>query len=193
MSQQIKLEIIDDQVKVTTPYNENFRRICRNMRGKWKKDENAWYIDDSLIDDIRDAMTEIFGTTGEFPVEYCSLRIKDYSTSEHCGPVVLFGRTIARAKGRDSGARMGDDIVFISGSYNSGGSVKNWTTRVDNATFEIQNFPVPTTEKEDVQKAITEGWCEIKKVQKRRPKEEVEAEITQLKERIKVLETELLN
>lgn len=193
MSQEIKLEIIDDQVKVTTPYNADFVQKCRNMKGKWKKSENAWYIDDSLIDDIRDAMIEIYGTTGELPVEYCSLRIKDYTASQDQGPVVLFGRTIAMARGRDSGARMGDDVVFISGSYNSGGSVKNWTTRVEDATFEIKNFPVPATEKEEVQKAIAEGWCEIKKSQKKRLRAEIEADIADLKSRIEELEVELSN
>ncbi|MFW5830755.1 MAG: hypothetical protein ACOCVA_00800 [Prolixibacteraceae bacterium] len=189
MSQEIKLEIIDDKVKVTSPYNADFVQKCRNFRGTFKG--GAWWFDDSIIDYVREAMREIYGTTGEAPVEYCSLVVSDFSDDAHTGPVVLFGRTIARAFGRDSGAKLGDDIVFVSGSYHSGGSVKNWYTKVNSATFEIQNYPLPMTEREDVQQAIAEGWCEIKKVQKKRPKEEIEAEIAQLKERIQVLETEL--
>ncbi len=163
MSQEIKLEIIDDKVKVSTPYNADFVQKCRNFRGKFIKSENAWYFDDSIIDYVREAMIEFFGTTGEAPYEDCSLLIENYTESAGCRPVVLFGRTIARAFGRDSGAKLGDDIIFVSGEYDSGGSVKNWATCVTNATFEIQNFPLPATELPDVQKAIEEGWCKIKR------------------------------
>lgn len=159
MTQEIKLEIIDDQVKVISPYNEHFVRKARNFRGKWKN--GAWWFDDSIIDYVRDTMIEIYGTTGEKPYEKCSLLIKNYTDAESKGPVTLFDRTIAKAFGRDSGAKLGDDIILIEGTFTSGGSVKNWTTYVENATFEIQNFPVPRVEKEDVQKAIEEGWCEI--------------------------------
>lgn len=161
MSQEIKLEIVDDKIKVTTPYNKDFVEKARNFRGKWHKE--AWWFDDSILEYVRDAMMEVYGTTGEQPVEYCSLLIKDYSDEAQRGPVELFGRVIARAFGRDSGAKLGEDIVFISGDYRSGGSVKNWYTELRDATFEIQNFPLPRTEKEDVQKAIKDGWCEIKK------------------------------
>lgn len=189
MSQKIQLTIVDDQVKVISPYNAEFVQKCRNLRGKFKS--GAWWFDDSIIDYVREAMIQFYGTTGEMPVEYCSLVISDFSETMSRGPVVLFGRTIAKAYGRDSGAKLGEAIIFISGEYDSGGSVKNWTTRVENATFEIQNFPVPMTEKEEVQKAIAEGWCKIKKVQKKRAKEEIEAEIQELKEKINELETEL--
>jgi hypothetical protein len=161
MSQQIQLTIEGDKVKVVSPYNAEFVQKCRNLRGKFKT--GAWWFDDSILDYVREAMVEFYGTTGETPVEYCSLVVTNFSQTEGRGPVVLFGRTIAKAFGRDSGARLGENIIFISGEYDSSGSVKNWSTRVDNATFEIQEFPVPMTEKEEVQKAIAEGWCKIKR------------------------------
>ena len=45
-------------------------------------------------------------------------------------PITMFGKTIASAYGRDSGAKVGSDVAFIYGSPASGGSVKNWTTVV---------------------------------------------------------------
>jgi hypothetical protein len=187
--QAIQLTIIDDKVKVVTPYNERFVNKCRNFRGTFKG--GAWWFDDSILDYVREAMIQFFGTTGETPFETCTLLITDFSDFEAHGPVVLFGRSIARAFGRDSGARLGDDIVFISGKYNSGGSVKNWNTTISNATFEIKNFPIPSLELPEVKKAIEEGWCEVKYSKKKRPVEEIKAEIEALKARIVELENEL--
>lgn len=189
MSQQIQLTIVDDKVKVVTPYNDEFVQKCRNLRGTFKA--GAWWFDDSIVDYVREAMIQFFGTTGEVPFETCTLLVKGFSDYVQHKPVILFGRTIARAFGRDSGARLGDDIVFISGSYDSGGSVKNWRTNVSDATFEIHNFPVPSLELPDVKKAIEDGWCEVKQVRKKRDPEEVKAEIEALKARIIELEAEL--
>jgi len=189
MSQAIQLSIVDDKVKVSTPYNAGFVQKCRNLRGQFK--QGAWWFDDSIIDYVREAMIEFYGTTGEIPYENCTLLISDYSDTEGRGPVVLFGCTIAIAFGRDSGARLGDNIVFISGDYDSSGSVKNWTTSVRNATFEIHNFPVPSLELSDVKKAIEEGWCKVKYNKKKRPAEEIQAEIEALQKRIEELQTEL--
>lgn len=188
-TQEIKLTVVDDKVKVVTPYNKEFVNKARNLRGNWK--DGAWWFDDSIIEYVSDVMNEIFGTTGEIPFENCTLLVKNFSDFGNRTSVVLFGRTIARAFGRDSGAKLGDGIIFIDGKYNSGGSVKNWGTVVDNATFEIHNFPLPMTEREDVQEAIKAGWCEIKLSKKKRKREEIEAEILQLKEKISLLESEL--
>ena len=107
--------------------------------------------------------------------------------------VVLFGRTIAKASGRDTGARLGDDIIWLSGNYTSGGSTKYWKTIVENGNFEIQNFPVARTTFDDVQQAIAEGWVEIKVTETKRSKEEIESEIAILKEKLAKLEEELNN
>lgn len=189
MTQSIQLTIIDDKLKVVSPYNEGFVAKCRNLRGKFQG--GAWWFDDSIIDYVREAMIMFYGTTGEVPFENCTLFISDFSGSEYGGPVTLFGRTVARSTGRDSGARLGDDIILIEGSCVSGGSVKNWRTEVRNASFEMKNFPIPSLDLAEVKAAIEAGWCEVKKSKKKRSKEEIETEIAELKERIERLETEL--
>lgn len=189
MSQQIKLEIIEDKVKVITPYHADFVNTCRRLRGKFS--DGAWHFDDSVLEYVREAMMEFFNTTGEVPFEEVSLLIKDYSDYASRGPVTLFGRTIAKAFGRDSGARLGDNIALIKGEINSGGSVKNWSTKVVNATFEIQRFPKPSTELPEVKKAIEEGWVTVIERKKKRPADEIQAEINQLEERIAQLKSEL--
>ncbi len=185
---KIKLEKIDSKIKVTSPYNREFVQRARNLKGKWE--DGAWWFDDSILDYVREALTDIYGTSGEAPYEKCSLIITNYSEKRFREPVVLFGRTIARAYGRDSGANLGDDIIFISGTYRSGGSVKNWQTVIDNATFEIKDFPLRMCEREEIKEAIQEGWCEIKQREKRN-KQEIENEIKELMTRVDALKKEL--
>jgi hypothetical protein len=187
--QAIRLEIKGDKVYVISPYHDFFVKKAKDLRGKWK--DGAWVFDDTLLDYVREVMMKCYGTTGEVSYENCTLLISNYSEREFCGPVVLFSRMIAKAFGRDSNARLGQGIVFISGDYHAGGSVKNWTTEVENATFEIRDFPIPSLELPDVKKAIEEGWCTVKYPTKRRPKEEVEEEIEKLRKRIAELEAEL--
>lgn len=186
---QIKLEIIEDKIKVTTPYNDKFVQKARNLRGSWKG--GAWWFDDSLLDYVREIMVEIYGTSGEVPYETCTLIISNYSDSELCAPVSLFGRTIARAWDRDGGAKLGDDIIFLKGEYTSGGSVKYWKTVVNDATFEMKKIPVPSLELPEIKQAIEEGWCVVKQEKSKRKREDIEAEIEVFKNKIIELEKEL--
>lgn len=178
-------------IEVISPYNKEFATKARNLRGKWDASKSAWIFDESVEDYLRKALLDCFGVTGEEPVEMCSLLINDLTTYADRSAVELFGRTIAKAYGRDSGAKLGDDIIWISGKHKSGGSVKNWRTEVIDATFEIQNFPVERTKFQDVQEAISEGWCEIKISKKKRSREEIAADIEACKIRLSELEKEL--
>jgi hypothetical protein len=189
--QQIQLEIIekDGQVKVTSPYNQKFVNKARNLRGKWK--DNAWWFDDNIIDYVRDLMMQCFGTTGEEPYENVDLIIKDFDDDTFGAGCELFGRTIAKAWGRDSDAKLGDDIIWISGIYRSGGSMKNWKTEIRNGNFIIKDFPLPATELTDVKKAIEEGWCEIKAQKKKRTAEQIQADINKYTDIIEELKNEL--
>lgn len=185
---QIELKIFDDKVKVVTPYHEAFVTHARNLRGKWK--DGAWWFDDSILEYVRDVMMECFGTTGEIPYDECTLLVKDFSDDKIGDSIILFGRTIAKAFGRDSGARLGEGIVFIKGDYSSGGSTKNWKTVISNATFEIHNFPIPSLQLLDVKEAIREGWCEVKSG-KKKSHEDILKEIEDLEARIEALKNML--
>ena len=191
--EQISFKKQDGKIIVTTYYNRKFASKARNLRGQWDSVKKAWVFDESVEEYVKQALIDIFGVTGEIQYETCSLLIKDFTAWETRGEVELFGRTVARAFGRDSGAKLGDDIIWVSGSYHSGGSVKNWTTEVENGTFEIQNFPLERTKFDDVRKAVEDGWCEIKVNKKKRSREEIESEIAALKSKLSELEEELKN
>ena len=79
-----------------------------------------------------------------------SLRIVflENQSAYHDG-IRMFGKTIATAYSRDSGARLGADVALIKGSIYSGGSVKNWNTEIDRDTvINLYNVPVIMYEKE---------------------------------------------
>jgi hypothetical protein len=160
MYSQISLERKNDKLKVVTPYNEEFLTEAHFLHGKWKN--NAWWFDDSALDSVRYLLEKMWNVTGEIPYEICSLIIKNYTKSVCRGSVYLFHRMVAKAFSRLSYIKLGTDIKFISGTIKPGGNLYYWETQVLDATFEICNFPLPATKLPEVQKAISEGWCEIK-------------------------------
>lgn len=162
-------------IKVITPYNAGFVQKCRNLRGSFK--DGAWYFDDSIEEYVKKALIDTYGVDGTSPVELCTLVVNKFTSSSSCGAVDLFGRTVAIAFGRDSGAKLGDGIILINGSVDSSGSVKNWSTEVRKATFEIQKFPLERTKFDDIQKAIAEGWVEVKIPKKAKPQSQILEEI----------------
>ena len=181
------------QVRVQTTYNSEFVKRAKDLGGKWDANSKSWIFSESVVDYVKNLLQEIYGVTGENDYETCSLIVKNYTGYGYKKCVELFGRSIACAFGRDSGAKLGDGIIWIYGIKKSGGSVKNWYTEVREAAFEIQNFPIERTKFADVQKAIEEGWCEIKVTETKRSREEIESEIAALKEKLAKLEAELNN
>ena len=190
----VNLIVNNGQVKVQTPYNAEFVTKAKNLGGKWDTLSKSWIFSESVLDYVKEILIQIYGVTGETTYQTCTLIVKNYSAEIMNNAVVLFGRTIAKASGRDTGARLGDDIIWLSGNYTSGGSTKYWKTIVENATFEIQDFPVERTKFEDVQQAIAEGWVEIKgAAAQKRSKAEILAEISTLEEKLANLKAELNN
>lgn len=184
------MTIHDGRIYVVSPYNHRFVSAARNLRGQWKN--NEWVFDDSLVEYVREAMIDCFGTTGEHPYREVILKIINFSDSADKKPLELFGRTIVRAFGRDSGVKLGDDIVWISGEKDSGGSVKNWEAYVSNATFEIHKFPEPALQTAEVQEAITAGWCEVRyPTPRKQSREKIVEEINDLEARIVELRKQL--
>lgn len=53
MAQEFKYthDTVNGTISVVTPYNENFVKKARNLRGKWK--DNAWHFDDSIEEYVR--------------------------------------------------------------------------------------------------------------------------------------------
>jgi hypothetical protein len=131
------------KLAVDTPYNPSFVSKIKKAGGKWNPSNRTWEVDERSIDTVRSIMREVYGQD-DLPQELVTVKVTigDKNLEEWRAPVVLFGRTIASARGRDSGARPGEGVCFEKGGCDSGGSMKNWYTIV-RAGSEITIYDVP--------------------------------------------------
>ncbi len=131
------------KIAVDTPYNPSFVSKIKKAGGKWNPGNKTWEIDERTIDTVRAIMREVYGQD-DMPQETVTVKVTigDKNLKEWRAPVVLFGRNIASARGRDGGARVGEGVCFEKGGCDSGGSMKNWYTIVS-AGSEITIYEVP--------------------------------------------------
>lgn len=133
----MKIETTETQVIVTSDYNAEFVSRARNLSGKWSSP--SWIFDIRNEAAVRAACLECYGTDGmvtdtvDVRVTLHATNYSDHHSARTSG-ITVFGRTVARAFGRDSGATLGDGVVVESGKFSSGGSAKNWETRATAGT-----------------------------------------------------------
>lgn len=140
----------DGKIIIDTPYNPSFVQRIKAMGGKWDAQGRTWITDERNIEAVRGVMREIYGRDDSPAADLVSVRVAVSGTIyAGRGPVVLFGRTIASATGRDSGARVGDGVAFTQGAPRSGGSMKNWATEIrPGAVILIHDVPRQAVEAE---------------------------------------------
>jgi hypothetical protein len=138
---EVKVTVTDTSVRVLSPYNVGFVSGARRMSGKWSSPVWVFHRNDELR--VRNLCKQVYGTDGEGVADTVSVRVEfDGSEDGHQEPITVGGRVVARAFGRDSGAKLGDGVVVEKGGFNSGGSVKNWRTEVTGGTVVvIHDFP----------------------------------------------------
>jgi hypothetical protein len=149
---------------IRSPYNAEFVTAAKCLGGKWR--DGAWHLDARDEARARTLCREIYGTDGASVADVVTLRVEwRQSDSQHTDPISLHGRTIARATGRDSGARLGDGVAMLSGRFGSGGSMKNWRTTVAAGTIVlVRDFPRAAAEAllaaqaEETRVVGVDGW-----------------------------------
>lgn len=136
----ISIKTAGGALECRSPYNAIFVERARNLGGKFRG--GAWYFDARDESRVREVCREVYGSDG-LTSDTITLRIEwTESRAETCGPLTVSGRTIATAFGRDSGAKLGDGVVVLAGGFDSGGSVKNWQTKVSAGTIAlVRDFP----------------------------------------------------
>lgn len=136
----IKIEVENGKAKLYTPYNAEFVKAVKNIGGaKWNG--SCWSVPEESLNAAREIMERIYGYSDITPDETVTLRITcNEELFARCASVSIFGKTLAHAWGRDSGAKVGEDVSLISGEIRSGGSVKNWRSVVtEGSVFVLTN------------------------------------------------------
>jgi len=149
-------------ILITTPFNPRFVDHVKAAGARWNADEKAWTMDVRDLETAREIMRRIYGRDDQ-PCELVSARVTFLDDIQHtCGPVVICGRIVASAKGRDTGARVGEGVCLEKGQITSGGSTKNWHTEVcKGAVLVIHDLPRALAENRaasDAAKIEDRGW-----------------------------------
>lgn len=152
----LRIAVENGRAKVYTPYNPDFVSQIKTIGGhKWDPTEKCWTVPEAEIDTVRKCMMDTYGETDiSAEDQRITVRVRfnkdDY---EEENSYFLFGKMVARAWGRDSGAIVGDDVVFEDGKPRSGGSMRHWRTVIpQGCVIRIKNVPQAAFEAQEPDK-----------------------------------------
>jgi len=128
----MRIEINNGRAYVYTPYSPEFVTKIKSIGGrKWESVQKCWSVPAVAVDSVRKIMLEVYKETDVSTCEKVDVGVNfgetKYGEKE---AYRLLGKSIAIATGRDSGARVGEDVEVVLGEVYSGGSVKNWCSCV---------------------------------------------------------------
>lgn len=156
MTNDFRVRIHEGKARLYTPYNPTFVSRVKLLGGRWDSENRCWTIDERVLPDARAAMREIYGRDDALPTETVDVIIAvSKDTFEFCAPLEFLGRVLSSASGRDSGARAGDGVLYLSGAPESGGSAKNWRSVVPEGS-KIKLIAVPKALIDNA--VLPEGW-----------------------------------
>ena len=138
----MKINIENGKAHVYTPYNKDFVKAIKGIGGaKWSN--GAWVVPENTVDVVREIMMDVYGETDLPAADKVNIRITfTDDVFAHNSAVTMFGKTIARASNRDSGAKVGEDVAFVKGAPKSAGSARNWGTEIPkDSVCVVSNIP----------------------------------------------------
>lgn len=139
---KITIKRVGEQLQLSAPYNSLFVTAAKDCGGRWSSVEAVWLFDVRDEARIREHLMTYYGSDGvRRDVVTLRVRMLEERRAER-GPLQLFGRTIARAHGRDTKATLGQGVIVEAGGYTGGGSAKNWATvGMKGTVILVRDFP----------------------------------------------------
>lgn len=141
----MKIITENEQALLYTPYNPDFVRRVKTIGGaRWDAKNRVWRIPVEAVDRARQIMREVYGEC-DLPDGTERVTVKLTFSKDviaELGPIIIYGKQIASASSRDSGARVGQDVAFLEGEPGSGGSRNSWNTYIDaGSVVQVNNVP----------------------------------------------------
>lgn len=135
------IEVNQNTVSVVSDYHAGFISVAKRLGGRWENP--AWVFDARDVDEVKSLCQEYYGWSEDGTAELVDIEIHwPDGASIWQDSIVYSGVTIARARGRDSGAHVADNIKILSGGFGSGGSMKNWrTTAKEDTRILLRDMP----------------------------------------------------
>ena len=144
----INISRTDTHIVVKSIYNKEFVAKAHNLAGKYNDRDKSWSFDIRDEADVLEACYLCYGEDG-YRSNLCDVQISlPEGYFAYQDTINFYGRPIARAFGRDSGAKLFDGIKIVEGGFDSGGSMKNWTTRALKGTVIVLrdvSYPLVTS------------------------------------------------
>lgn len=142
---------IDKNAGIVTLTHDRYNKIlvdkCKKLGGKWDAEEKSWIFPKIVENDVEE-LDALFNDN----IVDIEITAKEM-VCRNTDAISIFGYTICRAFGRDSGAKLADNVSMVKGVINSGGSVKNWKTIInEGSVFRL------AVSKNLVEKIVDEEW-----------------------------------
>lgn len=148
---EFSITVTSGKASVYTPFNRDFVDKIKLMGARWNPAARCWQVDECIVPDVREAMRSVYGRDDQPVAEVVDVELTfDESVCEGKGPVTILGRIVASAWGRDTGARVGDGVMFVKGRPDSGGSRAHWETYIP-AGCVVKLLKVPKMATEDAE------------------------------------------
>lgn len=143
MDDTLKIIRKGENILVFTPFNEGFVEKMRKLNGFWDYEQQCWWLNARRIPAVRSAMRDFFGTDDTNGADTTTVWLTFRQSqgafrSDYC----LLGKVLCHATSRNSGGIPGEDVYFLSGKPESGGSVKNWSSIIPaGSVIRLSNVP----------------------------------------------------
>lgn len=141
-----------DYLEVYTPYNIEFITCIKTSIGgsKWNPEKKCWIVPSESLAEIRQLMLMYYGKNDIETPDYVSVKLT-FSEPIYGSPkgITIFGKTVARAYGRDTVGAIDKDVAYIKGQPLSGGSRNHPLAWIDKgAEIVLHNVPKPLLKSE---------------------------------------------
>lgn len=126
MNSEIKIVNNGKELEIYTPYSGEFVAQIKSRVGgaRWNSVKKCWTTSIEALNTVREILNTVYGFSDVDNLGKTStVRIevlRDFDSER--APISLFNREVARAFGRDSGAKIAENVLFVKGKPTSGGS-----------------------------------------------------------------------
>jgi hypothetical protein len=172
---------------VNTPYNADFVAALKATTSsrKWDGASKTWVVNVEERSAVEKLIRTHFGVSGtETETKIIIVKSRN-EISGHCDSIRVGGIPIARATGRDSGARVCDGVTLLEGNIGSGGSVKNWRTEIDAGSVFRMTVPLDFAFADPDWEELTETAS--KKADLLKEKAKLEKRLAEIKQNLQTL------
>lgn len=144
----VSIEVEGDYVYVDAPYDEDFIKGVRSLRGKW--DKPYWVFDARDEDRIRSLCLKVYGDNGIAADKLVTVRIDAEKYDKWPGQEIrIAGRALVRRMERDRAVQLAPRTHVVEGAFKSrGGSRKNpRIEKVEGVVLEVRDIPLSVAAK----------------------------------------------